>query len=338
MTTDYTANFAGTSCFSPKVSIIIPVYNEALRIRACLESLEKQVYPSDRFEILIVDNNSTDKTDQIAGEYAHVSVLYERKMQSPYAARNTAIIQSTADIVAFIDADCVASQEWLSQLVEPFKDSRIAGVGGKITSYQATNAVERFIQNHLSYEHCDKENGRFLTGLITANAAYRREDVIEVGLFNTMFDGSDIDLSWRIQMRTGKNVVIIPNATVYHAHRASENRLFWWEYRMGFGAVLMSTIYKHVNDAYYNPKFQRALVLKEIGAITIYIASICYRSIRNLFHSMPPDADYLEKPRLFLIAESGSLWGRLAGIINTGNFRKDIQLTKWEEPRKGHKN
>ena len=324
---------AGSTDSRPSlVSIVIPVYNGAHTIRACLDAILALDYPREKYEVIVVDNNSSDGTDAMVLEYGHVTLLYERSMQSAYAARNTGIRHASGEIVAFTDADCIARPNWLRDLVEPFQDPTVGGVGGEVLDSQCENLVSRFIQRHLPYRQCDGHGGRLLPALIGGNAAYRRQDLLDVGLFNTMFDGSDIDLSWRLQLRTGKRICFVPEAIVHHVHRSSVKSLFWWQYRFGFGQILMACLYRDFGDALYNPKAQLRNMGRQLIALATYVLSFVHRFIVWSLRSTDRDRLYVATPCLFLVADGGLLLGRLKGLWATRCFRSNIGAREWEEP------
>ncbi len=106
----------------PYVSVVIPAFNRAESLRRCLASLISQVYPSDRFEIIVVDDGSTDDIATAVHEVTdgwngRVSCL-RKANGGPASARNAGIKAAIGDIVAFIDSDCSAEPDWLSQMVE----------------------------------------------------------------------------------------------------------------------------------------------------------------------------------------------------------------------------
>ena len=107
------------------MSIVIPVYNDPLGIERTLESLiQDSAYPN--FEIRVVDNDSTDRTPEIASDYAdrhaHVHLHTESDVQSSYAARNTGIEHATGDVVCFLDADQTVTESWLETALEAIDD------------------------------------------------------------------------------------------------------------------------------------------------------------------------------------------------------------------------
>ena len=97
------------------ISVIVPFYNAEKYIADCIEALLKQRYPTDRYEILMVDNNSADRSAEIVKQFPRVKVLVAPK-QGAYAARNRAIASARGEIIAFTDADCVPVSNWLAQI------------------------------------------------------------------------------------------------------------------------------------------------------------------------------------------------------------------------------
>ncbi len=95
------------------ISVIVPAYNEEAYISQCLESLVSQDYPRDRYEIIVVDNDSKDTTKKIALNF-DVKVI-EKKSGPVGSVRNAGAKQAKGVLLAFIDADCVAPTDWLSR-------------------------------------------------------------------------------------------------------------------------------------------------------------------------------------------------------------------------------
>ena len=126
------------------ISVIIPVYNGERTIGACVESLLAQDYPKDKYEVIIVDNNSKDKTAGIIKEYS-VQYLFEGRIQSSYAARNAAIKAAKGEILAFTDADCAADKEWLKNGIAEFIDNKIGCVAGGIKGCEPVNYIEEYL-------------------------------------------------------------------------------------------------------------------------------------------------------------------------------------------------
>jgi glycosyltransferase involved in cell wall biosynthesis len=111
----------------PKISVVIPAYNEELMLSRALTSVNSQEYPGE-FEVLVVDNASTDKTAELARSLG-ARVLYEAKRGLPMA-RNTGYLAADGDIIAYTDADSILPPGWLRSFLKPFQDPQVVGVAG----------------------------------------------------------------------------------------------------------------------------------------------------------------------------------------------------------------
>jgi glycosyltransferase involved in cell wall biosynthesis len=97
----------------PFVSVVIPVYDDAARLRRCLQALAAQTYPRDRFEVIVVDNGSSDDVGAAVAGLPFVVLAAEARRGS-YAARNAGVALSRGTILAFTDSDCVPEPGWLA--------------------------------------------------------------------------------------------------------------------------------------------------------------------------------------------------------------------------------
>ncbi|MFA5860813.1 MAG: glycosyltransferase, partial [Candidatus Thermoplasmatota archaeon] len=104
----------------PDVSVVIPCLNERATLDACLDALEGQEFPWGRAEVIIVDGGSSDGSRQIA--QARGVKLLSDCARGPSRARNIGIQAARADIVAFTDADCAPSPDWLARLRDVFSE------------------------------------------------------------------------------------------------------------------------------------------------------------------------------------------------------------------------
>lgn len=112
-----------------RVSLVIPVYNEAERIRDCLEAIARQsVQP---LEVLVVDNNSSDGTAALAATFPFVKVLYEEQQGVVYA-RDCGFNASQGDIIARLDADTIIPENWVATLCALFHDDSLGAVTGSV--------------------------------------------------------------------------------------------------------------------------------------------------------------------------------------------------------------
>ncbi|MFN3301365.1 MAG: glycosyltransferase [Sediminibacterium sp.] len=211
----------------PFVSVIVPVYNDARRIVKCIEALINQTYPRDRYEILIVDNGSTDNTCSVIKKYP-VKLLIEDKKQSSYAARNKGIKNAVGEIIAFTDSDCIPAPNWIEKGVKNLLQKPNCGlVAGRINIFfrkpNKPNAVELYdsITNFKQKE--DLEIRRFGS---TANVFTFKSVFDKVGLFNdSLKSGGDNEWGRRV-FSYGYSQIYADDVSVAHPARDSFSQLY----------------------------------------------------------------------------------------------------------------
>ncbi|NTV30727.1 glycosyltransferase family 2 protein [candidate division WWE3 bacterium] len=115
-----------------KISVVIPVWNEERFLADCLQSILKQEYPPH--EIIVVDNNSTDKSVSIATSFPQVTVLKEKKQGISYT-RTTGMNAATGDIIARCDADTTVPPIWTKQIIKTLSEGNYDAVTGPISFY-----------------------------------------------------------------------------------------------------------------------------------------------------------------------------------------------------------
>lgn len=118
---------------NPLVTVIVPVYNDIKGVERCLQALKCQTVPKEIYEILIIDNGSSESIDNLNNIFSdNCRLLYEPKRGS-YAARNKGIKHARGKIIAFTDADCIPDPDWINQGIHAVsKNQKIGLAGGKI--------------------------------------------------------------------------------------------------------------------------------------------------------------------------------------------------------------
>ncbi len=230
----------------PLVSVVIPVYNCADTIMTCLESIFAQTYPRDHLEVILVDDGSMDGTAAIAKAAAvtlneHLTLITQANA-GPAAARNAGIRAATGEIVAFTDADCVAAHDWLECLVRAFdQHPDVAGVGGPLRNTAPSDTlVARYLVAADFYRHRAR-NGA-VEYLLTANAAFRRIALLDIGCFTERRRAwaEDADLSFRL-VQSGYVLLLSSAGVVTHTGVLDSLRDFVHGlYRYGFGNAVMA--------------------------------------------------------------------------------------------------
>jgi glycosyltransferase involved in cell wall biosynthesis len=206
-------------------SVVIPTLNRAEQLRPLLDSLLMQCAGRIEFEILVVDNGSSDRTRAVVEEYAasdeRIRYVYEPRPGVSHA-RNAGIEQARAPILAFIDDDVEAAPDWLSSLKRAFDEHPEADcVGGRVRPRWRTPRPAWLTNDHVGAIAVQDRPNFFTVGphnaspcLLTANFACRRSVFAEVGTFSPAFRrGQDRELQLRM-WRAGKVGVYCPDVEV----------------------------------------------------------------------------------------------------------------------------
>ncbi|WP_322508478.1 glycosyltransferase [Anaerolinea sp.] len=312
--------------YFPFVSIVIPVYNGRKTIQTCLEAILQQEYPREQYEVIVVDNNSSDGTPDLVQKYP-VKLVYEKEIQGPHAATNTGVKEAKGEILVFTDSDCVPEPDWLRKLIAPLADSSVVGTGGRIEAYRPSTPVERFLDQMKPFKNAYQASPNFPAALITGNCAIRREDFMAAGMFNpNMYTGAEVDLSYRVQLQTGKRVVYVPEAVVYHIFSPTVKRLGRHFYIYGYSEILLGTIYKNVPGYPWTPTEQFKIMLRQVKALFTYLASFSFRVISYPFRRKV-DQDYFLTPLFWFWVELNNLRGKIEGLWVTRFYRRKF----WEK-------
>lgn len=220
----------------PEISIVLPVLNREKVIGRCLKSLMELDYPS--YEIIVVDNGSTDRTREIASTFPVDLITESRK--GPYAARNTGIQHANGEMICFIDSDCLAHKDWLRKLIRNFTDESVAGVGGQLQTYEPETSVEQFedyagiLVYNLPQGIVQRDTNKFLSGAVyTSNVMFRKKTLLEASGFDSDFmSGGDYHLCWKLQ-HMGYKLLFDPEAVVKHIHRSTVKGLIKQFFKYG---------------------------------------------------------------------------------------------------------
>lgn len=222
----------------PFVSVIIPVLNDAKRLRLCLQALAQQTYPSSCYEVIVVDNGS-DVAENIAGVVAQFAgaIVAEESYPSSFAARNKGITLARGEVIAFTDADCLPAADWLEQGVNKLLAVPNCGmVGGRVDIFcrdpdQATpvelyESITAFPQQNLV------ERQHYAA---TANVLTFKRVIQQVGGFEAHLKSSgDIEWGQRIAA-AGYPLAYADEARVAHPARYSWGQLFKRTVRLAGG-------------------------------------------------------------------------------------------------------
>ena len=219
------------------ISVYIPAYNAEEFLSRSIEGVLAQTHPAD--EILVIDDGSRDATAEIAAQYPTVTLARHDRNRGLGATRNTAFRVARNEFVASLDADCVPDPTWLAALMSHLNDSKVAGVGGRLTESVRRTVADRWRCAHLLQERGESllRNPDFLFG---CNNIYRKSAVIEAGGYNEAMrtNAEDADLSQRLRTR-GWDLVYEPVARVTHLRHDTIRSILDTSWRWGqFGIPL----------------------------------------------------------------------------------------------------
>lgn len=232
-------------------SIVVPTYNHMDSLPKLIQSLLKQTYPKEKYEIIICDDGSVDGTRQFIKAYqriAHPLIRYfSQGHRGPAAARNLGLKYSRGMTVAFIDADCVASNIWLEELIKCLDinfDNHTAAVGGHMQVMQNGRLLSKYcnyINNSETSSQIDRNGNPAY--LITANVSFSKYALDSVGGFDERFTfpgGEDQDICYRLK-ESGYHLRFNPKAIVYHYPRESIFKLLEAQFNYGKGEAFIQT-------------------------------------------------------------------------------------------------
>jgi len=219
---------------TPLVSVIVPVWNGRGLIRRCLDALQSQTIPPHQFEIIVVDNGSTDGTADVARSVPDVEVLVEPRPGS-YAARNRGLAHARGAYVAFTDADCLPAPDWLEKALTAAGRHPDAGIlAGRISLFEEDDSERPAFADYerlFSFPQSFASRGN----CATANWMSRRAIFRELGDFNeNLKSGGDREMALRIRA-AGLPLIYVPEMTVHHPIRATRESLVRKRQRLSGG-------------------------------------------------------------------------------------------------------
>lgn len=226
-------------------AVVVPVYNGAAVITRCLDALAQQALPAAMYEIIVVDDGSTDETAAVVvhwrAAHPHITLtLLQQANAGPAAARNHGAEQAHAPLLFFTDADCAPTPSWLTAMLAPFADEDVVGAKGAYVTEQK-GLIPRFVQAEYEDRYDRMRNQPQIDFIDTYSAGYRRAVFLENQGFDPIFTTASVEdqeLSFRLAQK-GYRLVFAPEAKVAHLHDGNLDDYFRRKYYIGFWKALM---------------------------------------------------------------------------------------------------
>ena len=244
-----------------KYSIIIPVYNAEKTINKCIDSLLNQSVNNSLFEIICIDDGSTDDSKKLLREYVKkqkIKVIHQEN-SGPAVARNNGAKVATGGIIVFTDSDCVLDTHWLSEMVRPFSTNSADGVQGKYKTYQKS-LIALYEQFEIENSYRKMKMRKTIDSIGTYSAAYNKELFLNNGGFNCTYryaSGEDFELSYNLS-NLGHKLVFNESAVCYHHHPESLSTYLKIKFKRGYWRSMLyrNNISKVAIDS-YSPNIQK---------------------------------------------------------------------------------
>lgn len=212
------------------LSVVIPARDAARTLSRCLDALSRQE-AAPEFEVVVVDNGSTDDTARIVEQHPVGARLVREPRPGSYAARNAGIVASTGSVLAFTDADCIPHSRWLAAGSVATPERGLVG-GRIVTTGPPLSAVARYDSALYLDQSAYVSDQGFAA---TANLFVDRRVIEAAGLFDAdLHSGGDLEFCHRAAEHGGR-LVYSADAVVEHEARTSYHELWRLHRRLGSG-------------------------------------------------------------------------------------------------------
>ncbi|MBL8414923.1 MAG: glycosyltransferase [Propionivibrio sp.] len=267
----------------PTVTVIIPVRNGVSVLPDCLTALRQQSYPSDKLEVIVIDDESTDHTPSLVeaeiGAWAqHGSSPSLRLIRKTWggagAARNRGVQEALGEVVLFTDADCEPTLTWVEEMMKPLADPEVQAVAGGYLTKQKSS-VARLAQTEFEDRYRYVVRHRFIDIAFTHSCAVRRTAFLATQGFDERIpnNGDDLELSYRLA-KHGHRIVFAPKGLVYHQHPATWGEYIKKKIGRGYWRTLIFKRYpaKLVRDSYTPQTLKLQILLAGLAPLLTLLA------------------------------------------------------------------
>jgi glycosyltransferase involved in cell wall biosynthesis len=256
-----------SSAINPLVSVIIPTYNRVTMLKETLDSLSKQSFPLEGFEVIVVDDGGADGTNQITKSSFPYRLRYLwQENQGDAVARNVGALASGAEILVSLDDDMILEPDYLRYLVAAFEgETKLIAAGAWYLWLNETNPLsDNTRHQRISAKSVHNHDVPFVE-INTHSLAIRRKELIELGLLQDLeFSGSrmwtDVDLAYRAYLE-GYRFVRVGRAIVWHRDYVHKNLKNHKERMYTAGYRSVSLFHRYPELIHYLPMFEDKMMI-----------------------------------------------------------------------------
>ncbi|NEQ49250.1 MAG: glycosyltransferase family 2 protein [Leptolyngbya sp. SIO3F4] len=314
------------------ISAVICTYNRATYLKKAIQSLMAQNLKEEVYEILIVDNNSTDNTKKTVIEFSadvhNIHYIFE-PIQGLSKARNTGLAEAKGEYVAYLDDDAIAEPDWLESILSCFEaaTSPLGCVGGKIDPIWEAPCPEWLPDNYLSYltildwgpEPILIDSKKYLAG---ANMAFPTDLLRKLGGFNVelgrqgkkLLSSEEVWLQETIR-RHSHDVYYDPSVVVKHHAAASRLVPDWFFQRL---------YWQGISNAFLDLARDPAFVDRRTSVILEYIKRLFTDLKDYIYFCLPVNHPHRFHRRCIKLQEIGYLWGLISLAKNIPSMPTEI--------------
>ena len=248
------------------ISVIVCAYNEEKLITHCLQALANQNFPTSEFEVVIIDDESTDNTSKLCKEF--ISNLDQKGPKFKYyriehaglsVARNEGINNSHGDIICFIDADALADPQWLTNYNNTFLNPQIHYSSGRIILLNEDSTFANILQKTRFNQKFSPPYNNHFHGV---NMAFRRDIFLKVGGFYENFESRGDDTTFRNIVK--KHYTYEPTPTAVVKHERPESLEEWFNIflkELNFQYLVFKALNHSSSTFYYIVPLLKSLII-----------------------------------------------------------------------------
>ncbi len=320
----------------PSVSVVIPCFNQAVQLKETLEALSDQSLPAKDFEVIVVDDGSTDSTQDVIGSIVvpYKYQLLRQRNRGAAVARNLGANQAQADILLFLDADMIADSKLIAIHLEMHKTYDRALVAGRRKPWPAvrTSVFSRVIDIDSNIpSNLDVHTAIDFGKAHSCNMSLRYSDWLELRGFDERFPASgfeDVDMVYRA-IRKGLRIVFSPEAFAYHNHPMTFKQYCEQSRSYQRSAVLLLKNHPELRGHFDHLKDKEPIAWghDQLGLVILKIARRLL-AMRPVLHAIEQFANHLERriPSTRLLP---SVYWKIIGSYQLLGLRDGIQQHGW---------